>query len=75
MNETLWGTMGLKSFGLLLVYLTQEAVPVLSPELFYMTFSMLSHKMMIINYNNANNNDNGEWNRTLSSHVTTVVFV
>lgn len=75
MNETLWGTMGLKSFGLLLVYLTQEAVPVLSPELFYMTFSMLSYKMMIINYNNANNNDNREWNRTLSSQVTTVVFV
>lgn len=75
MNETLWGTMGLKSFGLLLVYLTQEAVPVLSPELFYMTFSMLSYKMMIINYNNANNNDNREWNRTLSSQVITVVFV
>lgn len=71
MNQTLWGNMGLKSFGLLLVYLTQEALLVLSPELFYMTFSMLSHKMMIINYNN----DNGECNRTLSSQVTTVVFV
>lgn len=75
MNQILWGNMGLKSFGLLLVYLTQEAVLVLSPELFYMTFSMLSHKMMIINYNNANNNDNGECNRTVSSQVTIVVFV
>lgn len=67
--------MGLKSFGLLLVYLTQEAALVLSPEFLYMTFSILSHDLMKINYNNDNSNDNGEWNRTSSSHVTTCSFV
>lgn len=50
-----------KSFCLLFVYLTSKAALVLNPALLDMSASTHSDNLMNINYNNANNNDNGEW--------------
>lgn len=50
-----------KSLCLLFVYLTPKAALVLNPALLDMSASTHSDNQMNINYNNANNNDNGEW--------------